>query len=436
MIIDKQPLPDDPTPTDAPPSYDTLSAGPSSQDNKYNLVHLSPSTSSYPPNSPPPVPPKSPASPASPSTNAKGKARAVNWFAFATEARTRSEVRNTVLGLVKDLIQEHITNSEAATGILQSCAEACATHSLSLSSILQEKSIENHTPLYWAIVKRPPDEHQEKEDMQCPDLLTALISYATPLNQATVAEVRLACLATSDQALFQRLRLSPEFAPVSGADQMLLGGTIPPEEVELEDIPGEGGGSFAVNFVIPHFHKRMVVSKQIAIEFIARSRMWRLAFFIAPEPRRYRTSVEPRVGSWCISLSLIETSPPTYVQARLLIPEAKSPSANLEAPESPGSSTNDPPSSSPFFRLPKSLSYSEPNSKNAISILLKSNEQIEAATGSRRNSAGKSIVVSLEESTMGANLQYGNNPYIGPDEKLRGRLEARLGKSEADCIIC
>lgn len=136
-------------------------------------------------------------------------------------------------------------------------------------------------------------------------------------------------------------------------------------------------------------------------------RMWRLAFFIAPEPRRYRTSVEPRVGSWCISLSLIETSPPTYVQARLLIPEAKSPSVNLETPESPGSSTNDPPSSSPFFRLPKSLSYSEPNSKNAISILLKSNEQIEAATGSRRNSAGKSIVVSLEESTMGANLQYG-----------------------------
>uniref|UniRef100_A0A8H7XXQ4 Uncharacterized protein n=1 Tax=Psilocybe cubensis TaxID=181762 RepID=A0A8H7XXQ4_PSICU len=443
MVIDKQALPDDPTPSDAPPSYDTVTAGPSSQplqDTKRSFSDsLSPSTSSHLSDIPPPVPPKTPTTPISPSTSAKGKARATGWFAFATEARTRSEVRNTVLGLVRDLIQEHITNSEAATGILQSCAEACATHSLSLSSILQKKSIENHTPLYWAIVKRPPDEQQAKEDMQCPDLLTALISYASPLNEATVTEVRLACLATSDQALFQRLRQSPEFAPVSGADQMLLGVSIPPEEVELEDIPGEGGGSFAVNFTIPHFHKRMVVSKHIEVQFIARSRMWQLTFFVASEPRRNRAAYAPRVGSWCIALSLIESSPPTYVQARLLIPEAKPPPTEVQTPDPLGPSTNDT-SPSSFFRFP-SLSLSpnptpELHSKNTISIVLNSNEQLEAATGTRRRHAGKSIVVSLEESTLGVNLQYGNNAYIGPDEKLRGRLEARLGKSEADCVIC
>lgn len=272
MIIDKQLPPEDLTPTDPPPSYDSYDrlSIPNSQDNKYNLVdHPVASGSHSPLHSPSALSPKTPTS-ATGSIN-KGKGRAgVNWFRFnSAETRTAREVRNTVLGLVRDLIQEH--NIAAAAGILQSCSDACASRDLSLSSILQEKSIENHTPLYWAIVKRPPDEHHEVEDTQGVDLLTALISYATPLNQQTIAEIRLACLVTSDQALFQRLRLSPEFAPVSKVDQMLLGATIPPEDVELEDMAGEGGGAFAVNFVIPQFHKRMVVSKEIALEFIARS---------------------------------------------------------------------------------------------------------------------------------------------------------------------
>ncbi|KDR67208.1 hypothetical protein GALMADRAFT_80192 [Galerina marginata CBS 339.88] len=422
MIIEKHPLPDDPTPADAPPSYDALSDTPSAtgqtRDYKHGLIdHPGPSGLRSPLLSPsPPLPLKSP----TPSTSSsKGKARATNWFNFSSaEARTAREVRNTVLGLVRDLIQEHITNSPATAGILQSCAEACSSHSLSLSSILQEKSIENHTPLYWAIVKRPPDEHQEQEVAQCPDLLTALISYATPLNRETITEVRLACLATSDQALFQRLRLSPEFAPVSGIDQMLLGGTIPPEEVVLEDMAGEGGGAFAVNFVIPHFHKRMVVSKEIALEFIARSRMWRLSFFIAPEPRV--SGMDPPAGSWCVALSLVEASPPTAIDSRLLIAEAKP----TKLPEASGSGESSSPPRTPF-RLPS-------KSKPAPSIRLRSTQPLEAA---RRGYRGKSVVVSLEDS-VGANLQYGNNPYIGPDEKLRVRLEARLGKPDAECIIC
>ena len=33
-------------------------------------------------------------------------------------------------------------------------------------------------------------------------------------------------------------------------------------------------------------------------------------------------------------------------------------------------------------------------------------------------------------------LVYRKNPYVGVDETLRGRLEARLGKPNAECIIC
>ena len=32
--------------------------------------------------------------------------------------------------------------------------------------------------------------------------------------------------------------------------------------------------------------------------------------------------------------------------------------------------------------------------------------------------------------------RYRKNLYVGMDEILRGRLEARLGKPNAECIIC
>ena len=272
MIIEKLPLPEDPTPTDLPPLYDTLGAINTDYDptpSKSALVdHPSlPSPTSSPPFSPTVQSPSS--STSGHSSSNKGKGRAANWFKFAA-SRTTREIRNTVLGLIRDLVQEQYSTFPAATGILHSCADACTTHSLSLSSILQEKSIEDHTPLYWAIVKRLPDEHHQVEDSSGPDLLSALLSFSIPLLPETITDVRRACLATCDQRLFQRLQLSPEFAPVSGVDQMLLGGTITPDNIEVEDVPGDGG-AFVVTFEILHFHKRMVVSKEIGLEFIARS---------------------------------------------------------------------------------------------------------------------------------------------------------------------
>ena len=215
-------------------------------------------------------------SPGSPPISAPPQGRTTSWFNFAaSSSRTIREVRITVLGLIRDLVQEQYSTSfPAATGILRSCADACTTHSLSLSSILQEKSIENHTPLYWAIVKRLPDEHHQVEDASGPDLLSVLLSYSAPLSPDTISDVKRACLAACDQHLFQCLRLSPEFAPVSGVDQILLGGSIPLDNIEVEeDSPGDGG-EFMVTFEIPHFHKRMMVSKEIGLEFIARSECW------------------------------------------------------------------------------------------------------------------------------------------------------------------
>jgi hypothetical protein len=62
--------------------------------------------------------------------------------------------------------------------------------------------------------------------------------------------------------------MSPEFAPLSGTDKMLLGGSTLPDNITVEDIPGDER-SFAVNVEIGHFQKRMLVSKCIKLEFIA-----------------------------------------------------------------------------------------------------------------------------------------------------------------------
>ncbi|KAF9483183.1 hypothetical protein BDN70DRAFT_800170 [Pholiota conissans] len=449
MILDKQPLPDDAVPLEAPPSYDTVGSSSRTTANE-----------GYPPDKSPRIGrataglsshPSSPSSPVSPAlksatsstsfSNEKGKGRA-NWkfkFTESPEARREREIRKTILDLLRDIIQEHLSNSPAAVGILESCAAACHQNSVSFSSILQDKSIENRTPLYWAIVKRLPDAHRDVEDHQGPDLLSALLSYASPLSQATITELRLACLATSDQTLFHRLRQSPEFAPVSGVNQMLLGVTMSPDDISVEDLPGDGGG-FAVDFVIPQFNKRMTVAREIVLEFIARSRMWSLVFFVAsepqgrgffpPEPRDRNHNGDPPVGSWCIRLSLLETSPPTFVDSRLVIS-----APNPEGPVSPAS----PPPPSPKsavsgFRLPSKTPKKKEVSE--VSIRLTSRDQLQAA---RNGSPGKSIVLPLETSASGATLQYGNSPFIGADEKLRARFEARLERPPddgADCVIC
>jgi hypothetical protein len=140
-----------------------------------------------------------------------------------------------------------------------------------LSAILQEKFIESHSPLYWAIVKRLKPNTSPLEDLpEEPDLVGALLSRSTPLNEDTISELRLACLATSDQPMFQRLRHLPQFSSIPGADQVLLGTDIPQDEVTVEIGPGVEG-AFAANFQIHQFHKRMMISKEITLEFIARS---------------------------------------------------------------------------------------------------------------------------------------------------------------------
>jgi len=451
MIVDKHPLPDDPTPTDAPPSYDAILTDKRHRPPEKSGFNDNKSPIQPGPESPLPSPPLSPPSkviaPIEFVKKDKGKSRSVsnNWFSFtaasSSSSRASHEIRNTVLGLLRDLVQDHASNSPAAVGILSSCADACASHGVLFSDILQQRYIEEHTPIYWAIVKRLPDDHPGVDENQGPDLLTALISYASPLKEEMITEIREACLATSDQNLFKRLRQSPGFARMSTVDQMLLGVKTPLDEIEVEEISSDED-AFSANFLIPQFHKRMAISKLIPLEFIARGmydvlfgmlsslipffkgRLWCLNFLVASETNSMYSG--PPAGSWCISLSLQESSPPTHVDSRLLILEA------LSSPSNPVSQPDTPPSSAISFSLSPSRSTKRSKSKAVIIVRLQTSiQQLESP---RKHSRGYQILEPLENEAI--KLQYTNNPYIGSDEKLRARFEARLGKPDKDCIIC
>jgi hypothetical protein len=193
--------------------------------------------------------------------------------------------------------------------------------------------------------------------------------------------------------MLQRLRHLPQFSAITGADQVLLGTDIPLDEVTVEIGPGVEG-AFAANFQIHQFHKRMMISKEIVLEFIARNRIWRVALLITPDNVWYG----PPPGSWCASLSLQEPSPPTWLDARLVIHE--SPGEDIIG----GSDTR-------------------PIQGKSIPMLrLKAKQMLEAP---RNGVPATKIITSFDEDPTFTSLQYSGS---SAEEILSLRLEAKLRK--------
>ena len=118
-----------------------------------------------------------------------------------------------------------------------------------------------------------------------------------------------------------------------------------------------------------------------------KDRMWRLEFFIAPEYGHLP-------GSWCISLYLLESSPSTWIDSRLIIPEAIPPSTGHNSDHE-----NSSVSASSIFQLPSITSKSRP-----IELRLQSIQQLRAPRG---RMPPNRVTVMLQDTLLGTNLQYG-----------------------------
>ncbi|KAG1818130.1 uncharacterized protein BJ212DRAFT_125408 [Suillus subaureus] len=253
-----------------------------------------------------------------------------------TSSKVTKHVRQSVLMLIHDLVVPPSTNSVNLNPkspqvslpdpheILASCAQSCSAKNLSLSTLLQEPTVAGHTAIYWAIVHYRPS------------LLDALLRHSSPLTPVTQSEMRKACLVASNQELFQNLRLSAGLCASglrSAADRLLLG-QRPPDDVRIEEGPN---GAFAATLDIAMWQKRIRAVGSVSVEFIASGRIFALTFFTTdrPQPNTKCTKATRAVGTLHVSLSLLEHSLPTYVDAAVIIdrpPPLPSPGPSPRSP--------------------------------------------------------------------------------------------------------
>ncbi|KAK0469148.1 uncharacterized protein EV420DRAFT_1633578 [Desarmillaria tabescens] len=284
MTPDKCPLLDVPISTDAPPSYDASTSRNTSRTSTPSSSGANTWRSDESSNRPQPYGPTG------------GIMRAFS-----------GQVKTTITALIHDLVRPHsMSTAPPCREILESCSEACNSRSLNLSSIIQDHNIEGHTSIYWAIINGPRFAEGENQ------VLTALLQFSQPLEESTVSELRWACLAKSDQPLFQHLQRKLNLNPRSKMDKMILSSDAEYDEVHfLETDPS--ANKFTVDVHIKQFQKRLVVGTIVYVEFIAKARMWRLQFY-----NRTKWSGDQSLYA---NLTLMERSPSTNITATLGIAE-------------------------------------------------------------------------------------------------------------------
>ncbi|KAJ7456306.1 hypothetical protein B0H11DRAFT_2066171 [Mycena galericulata] len=227
-------------------------------------------------------------------------------------------VRAAVIDDVRLVVQPNTGSIAERLSLLETCAQLCARHKVEFPPLLQDKkSFLDHTALYWAIVNNPGSPQASFE------LVAAVLTYSVPLKPATLKEARRACISLRNQELFQFLRMRPEFGALSEQDRFLLGVLVPPEEIDIQLMEGPEQ-PFSVKFKIPMFQKRMMLSEQICLEFIARGRLWLLSFFTPANPTALASKSEWfKKGQWGGSLHLRENSPGTDVEFGVVLLDAR-----------------------------------------------------------------------------------------------------------------
>lgn len=135
--------------------------------------------------------------------------------------------------------------------------------------------------------------------------------------------------------------------------------------------------------------------------------LWALKFYIAScESKSYRPG-EP--GSWNVSLTLLEHSPPAYIDSRLVIEEVQSSptSASTESPVA-APTVETPPPPTPAQSLPGdylSRLSCVSNGKPTISIRLKCNNmQMKPQPNAPKDES--TIFTPFQKSLMANSLQY------------------------------
>ncbi|KAF8551535.1 hypothetical protein OG21DRAFT_264003 [Imleria badia] len=286
--------------SDLPPAYDALSIHHSTNHARYTSTSAFPGpvagSSSNPPDSdssltlpalnvdkslPPPPPPPlpllddTPCSPrnASPALTQRPRARKnTSWLSLLpfVSSFSAKRVRQSVLSIVSDLVvPPSRTSNEGqrnAHEILASVAETCAEHKVSLSAILQEAFIADHTPMYWAVVN-----YREELLVACWYILDRYLSRLFRIFGVRVSSTRTRRCSMHFGCVVLRFigRMVFRFRACeqkSIASDNLLLNNRPLDEIRIQQTSDQ---AFVVFFDIPLWQRRMKAIGQVGIEFIA-----------------------------------------------------------------------------------------------------------------------------------------------------------------------
>lgn len=197
----------------------------------------------------------------------------------------------TVLSRIRDIVSApDIIDTPSVALTVDACAASLSI--AEFSDLLQSPNIEGHTALYWAIVNK----RQEA--------FSAFAVFITKFSPVCSSDLRLACVATHNQALFAQLGLGysdPKDEPLRRS----LG--CPPGDVRVHEGDGLGENQFIACIRIGMFRKRLHITQDLGVEFVAGGRIWMLRFYMGPD------------GRWRIGLSLSQPSFPARPDAKLLI---------------------------------------------------------------------------------------------------------------------
>jgi hypothetical protein len=207
----------------------------------------------------------------------------------------------TVLSRIRDIVSApDIIDTPSVAPIVNACATSLSV--AEFSDLLQSPNIEGHTALYWAIV----NEQQ--------GAFSAFTVFITKFSPVCSSDLRLACVATHNQALFMQLGLGYSDTKDEPLRRSL---GCPPDDVQVHEGDGLGENQFVAGIRIRMFRKRLHITQDLGVEFVAGGRIWMLRFYMGPN------------GRWRIGLSLSQPSFPARPDAKLLV----------EAHEKPGCAT-------------------------------------------------------------------------------------------------
>ncbi|KAJ3504828.1 hypothetical protein NMY22_g17791 [Coprinellus aureogranulatus] len=161
-------------------------------------------------------------------------------------------------------------DEKAVNGIMDECSKICGGSQETLAQVLQTKFFAKHTPIYWAIVNR----HSRQG---VPPLLTKLLETCSPLSEETQNDVIDAFYREYHSDIYCAVKEYLTRVPTHHAfstslffDMRKDRPTVTAHSLSADVNKAE------IEFRLPRFLNRLLVDKQISLEFLVLERLWRL----------------------------------------------------------------------------------------------------------------------------------------------------------------